>query len=103
MRRVSSLIAAVLLCMPSLSFAQAANGRVGTIIIAHGGGPAWDAQVTQVAGMVNTGGPVEVSFLMGPGAATARFQDAARKLVSAGATQIVVVPMLVSSHSGHYE
>jgi len=103
MRRTAVLLAGLLLCTPTFSAAQTANRTVGTIIIAHGGGPAWDAQVLEVAKMVNTGGPVEVSFLMGPGAATARFQDAARKLVDAGAQQIVVVPMLVSSHSGHYE
>jgi len=83
--------------------AAPAAGPVGTLIVAHGGGPRWDAQVLQVARMVSTGGPVAVSFLMGPGAATARFQDVAQQLVEEGATQIVVVPMLVSSHSGHYE
>lgn len=75
----------------------------GTLIVAHGGGPGWNAQIEAVAGLVDTGGPVEVSFLMGPGAAGARFQDAAGRLVEAGATEIVVVPVLVSSHSGHYE
>jgi sirohydrochlorin cobaltochelatase len=76
---------------------------VGTILIAHGGGPTWDGQVLEVAGMVDTGGPVEVAFLMGPGASEYRFQDAARRLVERGADEIVVVPLLVSSHSGHYE
>lgn len=36
------------------------------------------------------------------GAYGTRFQDAARRLVEKGAEEIVVVPMLVSSHSGHY-
>ena len=82
---------------------QHADGPVGTIVIAHGGGPEWNAQVEDVARQAQTGGPVEVSFLMGPGAKTSRFQDAAQRLVQAGATRIVVVPVLVSSHSGHYE
>ncbi|MEX1184261.1 MAG: CbiX/SirB N-terminal domain-containing protein [Gemmatimonadota bacterium] len=80
-----------------------AAATVGTIIIAHGGGPEWNAQVEHVASMVNTGGPVEVSYLMGPGAQANRFQDVAAKLAAAGATRIVVVPMLMSSHSGHYD
>ena len=80
-----------------------ADGPVGTIVIAHGGGPEWNAQVEDVARQVQTGGPVDVSFLMGPGAKAARFQDVAQRLVRAGATRIVVVPVLVSSHSGHYE
>jgi sirohydrochlorin ferrochelatase len=40
---------------------------------------------------------------MGPGAATHRFQDAVADLVARGAKQIVVVPVLVSSHSGHIQ
>src|SRR5690606_32709599 len=44
-----------------------------------------------------------VSYLMGPGARTHRFQDAAKRLVEAGVREIVVVPLLVSSHSEHYE
>jgi sirohydrochlorin cobaltochelatase len=91
------LVAAI----PSLSAAQ--EGRVGTIILAHGGDRGWNDQVRAVAGQVRTGGPVEVSFLMGPEAPQHRFQDAAKRLADAGAARIVVVPLLVSSHSGHYE
>jgi sirohydrochlorin cobaltochelatase len=76
---------------------------VGTLVVAHGGGPQWNALIEEVVAHVETGGPVEVSYLMGPAAKTHRFQDAARRLTEAGATRIVVVPMLVSSHSGHYE
>src|SRR5688500_18887428 len=83
--------------------AAAAQGRVGTLILAHGGDKGWNDQVRTVAEVVNTGGPVEVSFLMGPEAAAHRFQDAAKRLEAAGAGEIVVVPLLVSSHSGHYE
>ena len=68
-------------------------------MIAHGGGPAWDAQVETVAGLVKTGGPVEVSFLMGPGAKDHRFQDAAKRLADQGVSEIVVVPVLVSTGS----
>jgi sirohydrochlorin cobaltochelatase len=81
----------------------AAQGRVGTLILAHGGDKGWNDQVRTVAEAVNTGGPVEVSFLMGPEAAAHRFQDAAKRLEAAGVGEIVVVPLLVSSHSGHYE
>ena len=88
---------------PSSTAAIPADGLIGTIVIAHGGGAEWNAQVEKIAALVHTGGPVEVSFLMGPGAKTNRFQDAARKLVAAGADAIAVVPVLVSSHSGHYE
>jgi sirohydrochlorin cobaltochelatase len=93
--------ALLLAALPSLAAAQA--GRVGTLILAHGGDRGWNDQVRAVAAEVRTGGPVEVSFLMGPEAPQHRFQDAARRLADAGATRIVVVPLLVSSHSGHYE
>ena len=80
-----------------------ADAVIGTIVIAHGAGPDWNAQVERIASLVDTDGPVEVSYLMGPAASTHRFQDAAAKLVAAGADAIAVVPVLVSSHSGHYE
>lgn len=82
--------------------AQSAS-RVGTVLIAHGGDSLWNAGVLEAATKANTGGPIEVSFLMGRGAANARFQDAVAKLERQGVEQIVVVPLLVSSHSGHYE
>ena len=76
--------------------------KVGTIVIAHGGTPEWNAPVLEAAALATTGGPVEVSFLMGDAAPEYRFQDAAAKLVAAGAERIVVVPLLASSHSGHF-
>lgn len=98
------LLGTLFLAAAAAALPLAAQQRpVGTLIIAHGGGPAWDAQVVAVAEQVSTGGPVEVSFLMGPGAREHRFQDAARRLVERGAGEIVVVPVLVSSHSGHYQ
>lgn len=77
--------------------------KTGTILIAHGGDSTWNLGVLQAAERSQTGGPVEVSFLMGRAAATHRFQDAVAKLEAKGVEQIVVVPLLVSSHSGHYE
>jgi hypothetical protein len=43
---------------------------VGTIVIAHGGDTLWNATVQQSVASANSGGPVAVSFLMGPGAAS---------------------------------
>jgi len=82
---------------------RADRAAVGTLIVAHGGGPEWNARVEEVAREVRLPGPVGVSFLMGPGAAAHRFQDVVRDLEARGAREIVVVPLLVSSHSGHYE
>ncbi len=80
-----------------------AQDLVGTLLVAHGGSDEWNAEVHAVARAVHTGGPVAVAFLMGAGAPVTRFQDQVASLRARGATRIVVVPLLVSSHSGHYE
>jgi sirohydrochlorin cobaltochelatase len=73
------------------------------VLVAHGAGTGWNDLIYAMARDVRTGGPVEVSFLMGPAAATTRFQDAVSKLRARGAAEIVVVPVLISSYSGHYD
>ena len=78
-------------------------GPVGVILIAHGAEPSWNAEVERIAHTAQTGGPLEIAYLMGPAAREHRFQDAASRLARAGVGQIVIVPLLVSSHSGHYE
>ena len=80
-----------------------AGAQRGTIVVAHGGDSLWNSHVLEAARSARTGGPVEVSFLMGPAAKTARFQDVVARLERAGAREIVVVPLLVSSHSGHFD
>jgi sirohydrochlorin ferrochelatase len=77
--------------------------KVGTILIAHGAGAEWNSQVERIAHTAKTGGPLEVAYLMGDAAKTHRFQDAVKALSDSGVSEIVVVPLLVSSHSGHYE
>ncbi len=103
MRAMAALTVAVAFAAPAARLEAQTSSNVGTIVIAHGGDEAWNALVHEVVAEVRTGGPVEVSFLMGPGAATRRFQDVVAKLVAAGVRAIVVVPLLVSSHSGHYD
>jgi sirohydrochlorin ferrochelatase len=95
-----SLLAAAL-SAPVL--AQSGSAPVGTIVVAHGGDSTWNSYIRAVARDAKTGGPVEVSFLMGPEASTSRFQDLASKLEAGGVRAIIIVPMLVSSHSGHFE
>jgi len=83
--------------------APTAEGTVGTIVVAHGSDAAWNAPVLEIARMAPTGGPTEVALLMGDHVAEHRFQDAAARLVARGAERIVVVPLLASSHSGHFD
>ena len=100
-----ALIASPLTARPSA--AQSLPDSVGVLLVAHGGEAGWNARVDSLAAAVRRGGvargPVAVSFLMGPAASTRRFQDQVALLVRDGAKRIVVVPVLVSSHSGHYE
>ena len=102
MNRISALALTALTLILPLS-AQAQDESVGTVIIAHGGTEEWNAPVLELAHSVETGGPVEVSFLMGDGASDATFQNAVERLVQRGASRVVVVPLLASSYSGHYE
>lgn len=101
-RKTLTLILCGLMFVGERTHAQEAK-EVGTLLVAHGGSDAWNANIVELAQQVHTGGPVAVSFLMGPAAPTHRFQEAVRQLVHDGAAAIVVVPVLVSSHSGHYE
>lgn len=89
--------------IPSAAWPAAGQETVGTLVVAHGANPEWNAPVLATVGQADTRGPVEVAFLMGPAAPERRFQDAVGALVEAGADRVVVVPLLVSSHSGHYE
>lgn len=92
----------VLLGLIGLATATSAQ-TVGTLVVAHGGDSAWNAAVVSQARDVHTGGPVRVAFLTGPDAPAHRFQSVVDTLSRAGATTIVVVPLLVSSYGGHYE
>jgi sirohydrochlorin cobaltochelatase len=93
----------VVMLIASADAQQPTASRPGTIVVAHGGDSLWNAQVLDAVRQARTGGPIEVSFLMGPAAKTTRFQDVVARLEKSGVTTIVVVPMLVSSHSGHFD
>lgn len=104
MRTILTVIAfAVAATLNPGSTGTAAAQSTGVILIAHGGDDGWNRQVLDIAALAKTDRPIEVAFLMGPGAGKHRFQDAAQRLVNAGASRIVVVPLLVSSSSGHYD
>src|SRR5687767_9429959 len=70
-----AMASAIVMLTPTIALGQQGRDqvRVGTVIIAHGADSLWNAQVADVARQVRTGGPVEVSYLMGAGASKARF------------------------------
>lgn len=97
------LAAAPLAAQEGLDDAGGTGGAVGTIVVAHGADADWNRPVLEIAARAATGGPVEVALLMGDHVPDHRFQDAAARLVEEGADRIVVVPLLASSHSSHYD
>lgn len=102
MPSILRLLAAVLVFAPAVSVSAQAPTH-GMLLVAHGGGPAWNQQVLDLAAAVRFTGPVRVSFLMGPGASERPFQREVAALRSAGVVRIAVVPLFVSSHSEHFD
>ena len=92
------LAAALLLALPAAGHAQQ-----GLLLVAHGAGHEWNARVRETLAQVRwTRGPAGVAFLMGEEADSAGWDAAVARLVREGAQEIVVVPLMVSSHGSHY-
>ncbi|MFM8534220.1 MAG: sirohydrochlorin chelatase [Acidimicrobiia bacterium] len=70
--------------------------RPGVLLLAHGGKSEWNERVLEVARRVNDTHPTEVAFGM---ATRASIQAAIDKLSARGVTEIIAVPLFVSSHS----
>lgn len=98
-RRIA-VIAALLL--PPVSFGAPVAAQTGLLVVAHGASPGWNDGVRQVVAQVQWEGPVATAFLMGAQAETNGWAQGVTALVREGAREIVVVPLMVSSHGGHY-
>lgn len=103
MRSISLLALLWLGAFAGPARAQSADGQRAVIVVAHGAESEWNDRVRELARDAATSVPVDVAFLMGPEAESRRFQDVVAGLVAQGASEIVIVPLLVSSHSGHYD
>ena len=79
-----------------------AGDTTGLLVVAHGANPAWNQKVRETVAQVRWPGPVEVAFLMGAEADSSGWQAGLDRLVARGVTEIVAVPLMVSSHGGHY-
>jgi sirohydrochlorin ferrochelatase len=95
---VAGLLRALSLAQTSTPIAAQAKppDRPGIVLLAHGGAIAWNEEVRHVADQVDLCVPTEVAFGM---ATKSTMQSAVNQLVSRGATEIVAVPLFVSSHS----
>lgn len=76
--------------------------RAGLLVVAHGADSGWNARVRAVVREVRWQGPVAVAFLMGPEAMDASWDVGVQSLVTRGASSIVAVPLMVSSHGSHF-
>lgn len=89
------------LLIAAQAFAQ--YDKVGVLILAHGGSPIWNAQVERAVQEADISYPTEVAFGMGMMEGEVRnIQTAIARLESRGAQKIIVLPLLISSHSSVY-
>ena len=79
----------------TLSFPAQAP-KTGILLLAHGGSAEWNARVADVAAAVNASQATEVALGM---ASRAAIQGALDKLAARGVTDVVAVPLFVSSWS----
>lgn len=84
----------VFLAVPRAS--APASADPGILLLAHGGSAEWNARVTALAAEVDKTRPTEVAFGM---ATRANIQSAVDRLSARGVTEIVAVPLFVSSWS----
>ena len=100
--------AAVLFCgAPRAAAAPAANervnDRVGVLLLAHGGNNQWNAAVHKAVRQANLDVPTEVAFGMGMHEHEVRqLKQSLDRLERKGLSRIVVIPLLISSHSEVY-
>ena len=83
------------------SLAAASQDTVGLLVVAHGADSAWNARVHATMTSVKWTGPVGTAFLMGSEAASRSWDAGIADLIRRGASRIVVVPLMVSSHGSH--
>jgi len=88
-------IALLSLVAPRAHAQPAASSR-GILVLAHGGSRGWNDSVAAIVADVNRDSPTEVAFGM---ATRQEIQSAIDRLVARGVTEIVAVPLFVSSHS----
>ena len=86
----------VLLLIVALLVARTATADQGILLLAHGGSEEWNGRVTELAAKVGATRPTEVAFGM---ATRASIQGAVDRLVTRGVSEIVAVPLFVSSWS----
>jgi sirohydrochlorin ferrochelatase len=96
MKRVQRSVLCVLMAGWAIAAFAQSPGKSGVLLLAHGGSAQWNDRVADVVKAVDQSMPAEVAFGM---ASRASIQAAVDKLAARGVTEIVAVPLFVSSHS----
>ena len=98
------LLATAAITLYSLPSVFAQSSADALLVVAHGSptGGEWNTQVTRMIDTVDWPGPKGVAFLMTPSKEETLPQVAAR-LDQPGVKRIIIVPLLISSFSNHYE
>jgi sirohydrochlorin cobaltochelatase len=102
MRRVLLSVAAIAFgCLPRMDAQTAADAL---LVVAHGSpmGGEWNTRVTRMIGKVEWPGPKGVAFLMTP-SEEEKLPRVAARLDQPGVKRIIIVPLLISSFSNHYD
>ena len=86
----------LLLVLLSMLLAPGSGEAQGILLLAHGGRDDWNRKVLELAAQVDSTRPVEVAFGM---ANKRTIQDALHRLEQRDVTDVVAVPLFVSSHS----
>ncbi len=99
MKNITPLFLAALSLSTISLYAQPTQpqAKVGVLLMAHGGSAkTWNDEVNRVASQVDPTIPTEVAFGM---ATRSAMQAGIDRLATRGVTQVVAVPLFVSSHS----
>ncbi|HLG55275.1 MAG TPA: CbiX/SirB N-terminal domain-containing protein [Vicinamibacterales bacterium] len=84
------------LLMFGMLVARPSYAERGILLLAHGGSADWNARVMELAAQVDKNKPTEVAFGM---ATRANIQSGIDRLAARGVTDIVAVPLFISSWS----
>ncbi len=89
-------ISAIALLLAATLTSSTASAQTGVLLLAHGGSETWNQNVRDIASRADRDMPTEVAFGM---ATRAEIQNAIDRLVGRGVTNVVAVPLFVSSYS----
>lgn len=94
-RLIGTMLAALLL-LAAPAAAQPARDDFGVLVMAHGGGPAWNGQVEAMLEPIRRDHNLEIAFGM---ASPDTIQEAVRRLEQRGVRRIAVVRLFISGES----